>query len=253
MKITIITVVYNAEKVLRSTLEAVLNQSVAPYEYLIIDGNSDDDTLVIAKDMQKTFRSKGINYRIISEPDNGIYDAMNKGVDLATGDFIVFSNAGDYLDIDAVKLFQETYDKTKYDFAYGSIRYIGGKTLIKKSRLDTIMVSSRNWNHPSSIVRKELYKGNAFNLNYKIYADFEWYLKIRKRKDIKIVILPGNRVVSNFLVGGASMNDSLLLAIKRGREKYRAYVENGYSSLYFIESYVWEIAKYFFVKFNKIS
>ena len=248
MNITIITVVYNAKNDIIPTIEAVLNQTLSPYEYLLIDGASKDGTLDVVKSYQERFIQKGIRYRYISEPDKGIYDAMNKGVNLAEGDFIVFSNAGDWLDLDAVKVFSDVFNKERYDFAYGSIAYIGKKQFIKPSRKDTF-ISSRNWNHPSSIVRKELYLNNPFDLKYSIYADFDWFLKMRKM-NIRITILPSDKVISNFKVGGVSINGDFKFALRRAREKYRAYSMNGYSKIYCIESYGWEMVKYIFAKIN---
>lgn len=249
MNITIITVVYNARNEIIHTIEAVLNQTVSPYEYIFVDGASTDGTLEIIKNYQEKFEQKGIRYRFISEPDKGLYDAMNKGVRLANGDYIVFANSGDWLDLDAVKTFTDVYEKTKYDFGYGSIEYIGKKRYVKKSRKDKF-ISSRNWNHPSSIVRKELYLNNPFDLSYSIYADFDWFLKIR-RSDAKITILPPDKVISNFVIGGASINGDFMSAMKRADEKYRAYVSNNYSRLYFFEAYGWEFMKYLFAKINR--
>ena len=189
MKISIITVVYNAENEIKRTIESVLNQTVTPYEYLIIDGKSTDSTVEIVNSYEKDFEKKHINFRVVSEPDNGIYDAMNKGVREAKGEYIVFCNAGDWLNVYAVELFIQQYEKHQYDFAYGSINYIGKrKRIVKTSKMDAI-VSSRNWNHPSSIVKRSLYINFPFDTRYKIYSDFDWYLKIRKIKNVKIHIL----------------------------------------------------------------
>ncbi|MCR5756875.1 MAG: glycosyltransferase [Selenomonas sp.] len=250
MNITIITVVYNAGKEIIPTIEAVLNQTIAPYEYLFIDGASRDNTLDIIESYKEKIEQKGIRYKVVSEPDKGLYDAMNKGVKLAEGNFIVFANAGDWLELDAVKIFMDVYQKEKYDFAYGSIGYICKKRIVKKSRKDRF-ISSRNWNHPSSIVRKELYLENPFDLKYSIYADFDWFLKMRK-SNVKITILPSNNVISNFRIGGASINDGLKAALKRANEKYMAYISNDYSRLYCLESYGWEFIKYIFAKINTL-
>lgn len=139
---------------------------------------------------------------------------------------------------------QQLYQHSPYDFAYGTIRYVGekGKLFIKKSRLDT-WVSSRNWNHPSSVVKKDLYLHHPFNLSLGIYADFDWFLAMRKLP-IRIEILPTDKVITNFRIGGVSSNSHFRDALTRAREKFQGYRRNGYSSMYFFEAYGWEIVKF---------
>lgn len=246
-RVTIITVVYNGENSIKNTIESVLEQTVAPYEYLIIDGASKDRTVDIAKGYEKEFEKKNIIYKIYSEKDEGIYDAMNKGVKKATGDFIVFLNSDDWYDPKAIEIFKNQYEKEEFDFAYGSIQYMNnnGELLVKCSRMDWI-VSSRNWNHPSSFVRKSLYLENPFDLSFDVYADMDWYLKIRKMDNVKIKILPKDAIISHFKLGGASINSDIRQSLKRAEEKYRAYKKNGYNRAYFIEAYGWEFVKYMF-------
>ena len=99
IKITIVTVTYNAGSLLQKTLQSVYDQTYSAIEHIIIDGASTDNTVAMAKDyMERSFASdNGHEVRILVEPDNGIYDAMNKGLKLATGDYICFLNAGDAL------------------------------------------------------------------------------------------------------------------------------------------------------------
>lgn len=246
MKISVLTVVFNGEKEIRKTIESVLNQIDAPYEYLIIDGESYDDTVVIAKEYQKEFDKKNIVFKIISEPDDGIYDAFNKGVMLATGEYISFLNCGDWYNNNTLSIVYREYNKKPFDFAYGSISYVGkkGNCLIKKSKIDTF-ISSRNWNHPSSFVRRQLYVDYPFNLKFKVYADFDWFLKMRK-KNINITIFPTDEIIANFRAGGISINKNLKASLERAKEKYSAYKDNGYEKYYWIEAYGWECIKYLF-------
>ena len=102
LKFTVITVTYNAEDVLAKTIESVLKQKCRPYEYLVFDGKSTDKTLDIADRYKTLFQEKGIRFVIVSEKDTGIYNAMNKGINAATGDFISFLNAGDWYQEDAL-------------------------------------------------------------------------------------------------------------------------------------------------------
>lgn len=248
MKISVITVTYNSENTIEKTLKSIEEQTVIPYEYLIIDGASTDRTLKIAEKYRVVFREKGIRYCIYSSPDKGIYDAMNKGVRLATGDYVSMLNSDDWYEKTAIETVQEVYRKENFEMAYGSIGYIGsmGKVLVKKSKLDRF-VSSRNWNHPSTFVKRELCLKYPFDLKFKIYADFDWYLKLRKR-NIKIAIFPQKKIIANFCIGGASINKSLVGMWNRSGEKYRTYKENGYSRIYILEAYGWELVKYCFAK-----
>lgn len=248
MKISIITVTYNSEKTLSQTIESVARQTVPPYEYLIIDGASSDDTIKIAESYQKIFEKKRICYRIQSEKDQGIYDAMNKGVRKTTGDYVAMLNSDDWYEPRAIEIVQESYQKEKFDLGYGSIGYIGkkGKILVKKSRLDQF-VSSRNWNHPSTFVKRELCLKYPFDLRWKIYADFDWFLKLR-RENVKITIFPGEEIITNFCAGGVSINKSLEEMKKRAKEKYAAYRKNNYGKIYLAEAYGWEFVKYCFAR-----
>ena len=245
MKITVITAVYNGENTIEKTIESVLAQEVKPYEYLIIDGESSDNTVKIIESYRSAFETNNVIYRIVSERDSGIYDAFNKGVRLSTGEFIAFLNADDWYEPTALKVVQETYTREPFDFAYGTIQYVGAKgdILKKKSKLDTF-VSSRNWNHPSSFVRRNLYLDNPFDQTLKVYADF---LKIRKQ-NVRIVIFPDDAVIVHFRAGGASINADFSQVLVRAKEKAFAYKRNNYSGIYMAEAYAWEFVKYLFSK-----
>lgn len=241
MLVSIVTVCYNSEKTIRETIESVLNQTYTNIEYLIIDGKSSDNTLGIVNEYKEAFEQKNIQYRIVSEKDNGIYDAMNKGIHLASGEIIGILNSDDWFEKNAVETVVNTYRETPFDYFYADIRLIkkDGSIIIKRSRKDKI-VSSRHWNHPTSFVTKETYgELGVFNCK-EIYDDFEFYLRVRKAGK-KMVIK--NEVLANFRVGGVSNEKSLKKCIKRCGIKYRCYKSNGYSPLYWIECVAMEFAK----------
>ncbi len=96
-KISIITPTYNSENTLHGTVEALLRQTFSDFEYIIIDGVSKDKTLDKIKSYIPAFEEKGVTVRIVSEPDNGVYDAMNKGLNYAKGDYVWFINAGEIM------------------------------------------------------------------------------------------------------------------------------------------------------------
>ena len=249
LRFSIVTVVYNGEKEIAKTIESVLAQTVPPFEYIIVDGKSTDNTLNIVGRYVDLLSKKGIVLRIISEKDTGIYNAMNKGIDVATGDFISFLNVGDWYEPTALQDVNCLYEKKPFDLTYGSIFYHleNGKVLIKKSRKDHIVVSSRNWNHPSMFLKSDIYKRYHFDETLKIYSDFDLFLKLRKNKQVKILV--NKLVTTHFISGGVSTNPSSSKV--RMKEKAFAYRHNHYNFLCLLEVYFWETFKRFFFKVNK--
>lgn len=249
LKFTVVTVVYNAESVIEKTLTSVLNQSYLPFEYYIIDGKSTDKTVEIAKKYSNDFANKGVKYSIISEEDGGLYNAMNKGIDLATGDFISFLNAGDWYETDSLKIINDFYNEEEFELTYGSLNYINpdGSSTIKTSKLDLFPVSSRHWNHPSMFLKADIYKKYKFDETFKAYADFDLYLKLRK-DGTKIRVI--DKVITNFVADGVSTNRDIKKVLERSKEKYNSYLQNGYGKIYFFEAYGWEVLKavYFMVR-----
>lgn len=249
LRFTVITVGLNVEDVIEKTIISVLNQTIPPYEYLIIDGKSTDKTVKIAEKYSDLFTQKGIKYSITSEKDSGVCDAMNKGIKMATGDFISFLNAGDWYELDALEKIKSFYEEESFDLTYGGLHYImlDGKVVNKMSRLDHFPVSTRNWNHPSMFLKREIYQKYGLDESYPICADFELYLKLRN-DGTKIKVI--NKVITNYPAGGTSTNPNIKLALQRASEKYRAYRSNGYSRIYWIESYGWEIAKNLYMRIH---
>lgn len=241
MKISVVTVCYNSEATLSRTIESVLAQTYDNIEYLIIDGLSKDKTVEIAKSYEDKFLKRGFTYRIISEKDNGIYDAMNKGVGLATGDFVGILNSDDWYEPDAVETVVKTFLEEPFDMFYADIRLIkkDGTSIIKHSRNDRF-TTSRHWNHPTSFISAEVYKDIKYRCEG-IHDDFDVFLRIKHSKR-KIVIR--NKVLANFSVGGVSNDKSLKKCKTRVLDRYRIYRRNGYSRLYMIECIAMEAAKY---------
>lgn len=249
-RFSVITITYNAELQINKTICSILGQSLCPYEYIIIDGKSEDSTLDIVNEYKSAFFCKGIQLRIVSERDGGIYNAMNKGIDYATGDYISFLNAGDWYEIDTLSKVNMQIEISKCDFLYGGINYIknDGTVTKKKSRLDKYIISTRNWNHPSMFLKSSIYKCNKFNETYKVYADFDLYLKLRN-ENVRICVC--NDILTNFVADGVSTKVNIHDVLDRCREKYTVYRRNGYGRLYFIETYMWEILKSLYLVFHK--
>ncbi len=237
--VSIITITYNSEKTLKYTIDSVLNQTYQNIEYIIIDGLSKDATIKIAKSYKKMFEEKKINYTIVSEKDSGIYDAMNKGIDLATGDIIGMINSDDWYESDAVEKVVNKYRETGFDLMYADLRLIKKSgTKIKKAKIRKY-ATSRDWNHPTMFVDRKVYKRFHYEVG-KLYSDFDLWIKVRET-DANIVVL--NEVLANFRFGGASNEKNLKKVFNRIKERYSIYRKNGYSWYYIIECIFVEFLK----------
>ena len=251
MKITIITVTYNSEQSVETAIRSVLGQSILrtmpdkaediQLEYLIIDGDSKDATIARAEAFRSDFEKAGAEYRIISEPDGGIYDAMNKGIRLATGDIIGILNSDDWYEPDALETVVQTFGETDCDLMFANIRMhkADGSTFVKKARQRKFQ-TSRDWNHPTTFVKADLYKQYPF-VNLGIHDDYGFYLKMRKLNKRIVTV---DKVLADFCMGGASNHKSMKAAVKRIRERYMyCYRINGYSRWYLAECILIEAAK----------
>lgn len=241
MKISVITVSYNAEETIAETIESVLHQTLSPFEYIIKDGGSTDDTLKIAEGYADDFAAAGITYRIVSEKDEGIYDAMNKGIAMADGDLIGLINADDWYEKTALERVSEAYTKKPSDLLYGDIRMWKDDqhSFVKHAR-NRKYATSRDWNHPTTFITKEMY-GKYRYKNETIHDDYDLILRM-KRDHVRITVI--HEVLANFRMNGISHERNLASAMKRARIKYRIYRQNGYSRLYLIECVGVELAKW---------
>ncbi|MBO6205329.1 MAG: glycosyltransferase [Lachnospiraceae bacterium] len=242
MKISIITISYNSEAVIAKTIESVLKQDYkGSVEYRIVDGASTDRTVEIAESYRPRFEAKGWQYVITSEPDKGIYDAMNKGIRGAAGEIVGILNSGDWYEPIALRIVAATYRKRPFDMFYADINLVkpDGSVIVKHSKHDRI-VTSRHWNHPTSFVTKKTYEELGVFRCMGIHDDFEFLLRVRKAGK-KIVIR--NIVLADFATGGTSNQKNLKKSIERIRDRYRGYRVNGYSRLYLIECIAIEAAK----------
>lgn len=234
------TVCYNSGSAIEKTLNSVLNQKYNNIEYIIIDGKSTDSTMDIVCSYEQRFLDRGYEFRVISEPDKGIYDAMNKGVSLATGEIIGLINSGDWYEPEAVSCMVDCYNRDRFDMFYADLRiWRGDKPMIKKARQRKI-VTTRDWNHPTTFITKLTYRDFQYACKG-IYDDWDLVLRIR-RSGRKIVIC--DKILANFCFGGISNKKSLKAAGMRIKEKYRIYRDNDYSRLYLMECILMETVKY---------
>lgn len=226
-KVTIITVCYNSAKTIEDTIQSVINQTYSNIEYIIIDGLSTDNTLEIVNQYKDKIAT------IVSEKDNGLYDAINKGIGLATGDIIANLNSDDfYIDNNVISDVVAKMEGEKSDTLYADLYYVDA--------IDTNKVT-RNWvsgqyksgmffkgwmpPHPTFFVRKRVYDNyGKFNLELKSAADYEIMLRFIHKHECSISYLP--RVTVRMRVGGVS-NVSLINRLKANREDKRAWKLNG--------------------------
>lgn len=171
-KISIITVCYNCENDVKITLDSIKKQTFKDYELIIVDGNSSDKTL----NNIKKYKNKIKNMKIISESDNGVYDAMNKGIKKSTGDFIIFLNMKDYFIDKKILENISLHLKDNNTIYYGNVisESINNKNRKKINKLFFLMGNMIN--HQTIFAPKNSLKNNPFDLNYKICADKNWLI-----------------------------------------------------------------------------
>ena len=195
MLVSIITVSYNSESTIRKTIESVLAQTYDSIEYIIVDGASKDNTVAVAKEYEARFREKGYQYRIVSEPDKGIYDAMNKGIAMATGDVVGILNSDDFFTCDSVvECVSEEFKKdTALDAIYGDIHFVKDEDLTRCTRYYS-SAYFKPWllrfgfmpAHPSFYVRKGVYeKYGLYDLSFRTSSDFEMMVRLFGKNKIK--------------------------------------------------------------------
>jgi glycosyltransferase involved in cell wall biosynthesis len=227
LKISIITATYNSAKTIESTIQSVLSQTYPNIEHIIIDGASKDSTQEIAQNFQNHHPS----IRYISELDKGIYDALNKGVQLASGHIIGFLHSDDFFESErVVEEIINSFQSKNYDGVYGDLRYVSSENTTKvfrywKSRDFDSGLIKNGWMpaHPTLFLKKEVYKKHGlFDLNFKIAADYDFMLRILKDESLAFSYLP--LVITNMRVGGASNSfGNLVLKMK---EDWKALRKN---------------------------
>ncbi|ATA72525.1 Glycosyltransferase, group 2 family protein [Capnocytophaga canis] len=205
--ISVVTVSYNAVSTIEETILSVINQTYPNIEYIIIDGGSTDGTL----DIIKKYEDK-IAYWV-SEPDKGIYDAMNKGIQKVSGEWINFMNSGDeFYDRDILNRIFLYGDWSKTDVICGdvSIKY-PKREVVKKMLPMQDIEKGMVFCHQSSFTRTELHRNKLFNLTYKICADYDFFLQVYREGYSFSYI---NETISKFLYGGLSSDSMISLLVE---------------------------------------
>lgn len=227
MKISILTVTYNSAATVADTLKSVDSQTYPDIEHIIVDGLSKDDTLMIVEKSPTPWR------KVLSESDNGLYDAMNKGISLATGDVIGILNSDDlYASPDVLSKVSEFFTDPTVDACYSDLVYVD------KSNTDKIIrywksspyrkgLFEKGWMppHPTFFVRREVYKQyGIFDLNFKIAADVELLMRFIAKHQINTAYLP--EVTIKMRMGGTT-NKCLANILKQNVEIGHAAQKNG--------------------------
>src|SRR6266567_553351 len=186
VKITIITVCKNSENTIRETVSSVVVQTYDNIEYIIIDARSEDATLKIIDEYRERIAV------VISDSDEGIYDAMNKGIDLATGDYLFFLNSDDkFLHNRVIELAVNAFSPTYPEIIYGDMLYLdinsGAASLKKQNKINKIYVYKNTPDQPTVFYKKKVFeKCGKFRTDYKIVSDFEWMLNAILKKNISL-------------------------------------------------------------------
>lgn len=209
-KVSVVTVCYNSEKTIRRTIESVLKQTYTDYEYIIVDGASKDSTLTIVNEYSEAFGDK---LRVISEPDDGMYFAINKGIKMANGELIGIINSDDWYEDDALEIMVNKYRENpqSYMVLYGLLKKYDEKD-------EWILMSIRSHNslrsemisHPSCFITKKLYDDIAvYDTKYRYVADYDLMLKLSEDK--RVTFVPVFKLISNMKIGGISASGNAWL------------------------------------------
>ena len=236
--ISIITATFNSAKTLKDTIQSVLRQTNKDFEYLIIDGGSTDETIDIVKSYESEFSGR---LKWVSEKDQGIYDAMNKGIKMASGDVVGILNSDDYFTSDDIlQTVADAFKCQEIDAIYGDIHFIRDGNPQKCIRYYSSRMFRPFWlrfgfmpAHPSFYCKREIFdKAGLYSLDYKIGADYEMMVRLFKRLKIKTLYV--NKDFVTMRTGGAS-NTNVRSRLTLIEEDVKACRENGiYTNRFFV-------------------
>lgn len=221
MKISIVTATFNSSATIGATLASIRQQSYGDYEHIVVDGGSSDSTLEIVRDF-------AIQNQIIkSEKDDGIYDALNKGIKSASGDIIGFLHSDDFFPSDDVlSSIAEAHCDQSVNMTYGDLAYVDREQearVVRRWRAGKFSYRnlSRGWMppHPTLYVRRDLLMSNLFDLRYQISGDYDQILRLFSRENANPAYI--RRELVHMRVGGAS-NKNIPNIVKKSYEDLKA-------------------------------
>ncbi len=232
MKISVITIAYNSGHSIADAITSVVSQTYPDVEYIIVDGKSKDNTVEVVK----SFGTKISKF--VSEPDKGIYDALNKGIRMATGDVIGFMHSDDlFASDDILAKVAALFNANDIDSVYGDLEYVYKEDTNKvlrywKSGSFSLRKLRMGWMppHPTFYVKRAIYeKYGVFNTSFRISADYDTMLRFLGKHRISTLYLP--EVMVKMRVGGAS-NRSLKNIIQKSKEDYQAIQDNNFGTIF---------------------
>lgn len=215
MTITIITINYNNLRGLRNTLKSISEQSCQDFEYIIIDGGSTDGSKELIEEFSVVFRS--VNFRWVSEIDRGIYHAMNKGIQMANGEYVQFLNSGDWL-VD-MHVVENVLSQLDGDIVVGNVIQVNEKGKLKYCKHDIAEISFYTFyrgtiQHSSAYIRRELFFNyGLYDETLRIVSDWKWYLKVIIFEGVKVSLI--DDYISFFDMTGISSTNHLLDRMER--------------------------------------
>jgi glycosyltransferase len=228
MKFSIITATYNSSDTVQETLESVLSQTYCEIEYIVVDGQSKDHTIGIIKEYESRFNNQ---MQWISEPDQGIYDALNKGIRLATGDVIGVLHSDDvFSSADVLSMVQHAFEAANVDVVYGDLVYVKRFKPTKiirywKSKPFNSNLIQRGWMppHPAVFMKRAVYQEvGLYDPQLQISADYDLLLRILRNDRFRMVYLP--QLIVKMRGGGTSNRTKNIL--QKMREDYRSLRKN---------------------------
>lgn len=217
MFLSIITINRNNSEALKATLNSVAIQSFCDYEYIVIDGNSSDGSVDVIKEFEETFSKRGVLYKWVSEPDSGIYNAMNKGIDKTNGNYLLFLNSGDTL-CDKNTLDSVCKSNDGSDILLGSVNVVEGDKIISKDNgvshgLSLFALYLYGIPHQGSFIKRSLFDKYKYDESLKINSDWKFFIQKIVLENASVQILP--LTVSNYDNDGLSSNNKELLLRER--------------------------------------
>lgn len=222
-KVSIITMTYNDSANLQKCIAQILAQDYENIEYIIVDGGSTDGTLEIIKETEDKLQDK---MKWVSEPDNGLYDALNKGIKMATGDIIGIM-CDEFAHPGIVRKIAKTIEETGSDGVHGDINYMHEGKIVRKWRMGNGSIRS-GWmpGHPTLYLKRHVYDTyGLYKTDYKIAADYEFMIRILKNKKVKLAYI--NEVMVHMFHGDNSTSTGgLSNYIASLKEGHRALSEN---------------------------
>ena len=220
-RISVVTVCRNAETLIEKTIRSVVCQDYVEYEYIIIDGLSEDGTMSVVYKYLPVFRKKGIVCKVVSEKDKGIYDAMNKAIDMAEGDWIIYLNAGDLFFNRGILSDMSNELNDELGVVYGNVvisdnqkyKYVASGRIVDIVKINPI-------NHQACLTKTEYLKKYRFDISFPLAADYNLFLRMfRDGIGFKLV----DKVWVVFLLGGISHRHYMMYQ----KEMYQSRMKNG--------------------------